>query len=485
MKNLSRLVAILFAAILIIALWTLVGCERPQVGQPDYNDPIADQSPYEPAEEFKYLVDFDNAMLNAESTVEELKAEGELPEEMSDVNFEEIATELGLDELQQEEITSEANDKMVHAHGRYKILGDEIGFWQGLAEVGTSEVKLPGHFPSDRWMGHLFIANPGAIVDMGMRGYEEMMEEMGEEDMNMMMPGMGEDAEMMYGWIGDEFLIFNLLNPDYDENAEATAENMPVYSLMGASTVEADFSGIDIMEMMLGNPIMMMLFGIMPERTEIEGYDAFLIPIPTFEGEMYDEMVTDEVREQLAMIPPMMAVQLPGYLLFGDQVSVEEAVGLFDESGTGTGRLATVEMESNLDISVQSFAPTNPGLWLKLLESPELQQLFIRFQTETAGLSELGTSRAAVIAQDGENLELDILTSRESIRLFEIVQEIIEDTPPETWEEMGQIFGEYLSEQGSFTPQMPPMEGETDDLTGADEQGDEKPGKDQEDEAPF
>jgi len=469
---------------MILAILTLIGCERPQVGQPDYQDPMADTSPFEPAGEFSYLVDFEGAMERAEARVGELKDEGELPEEMSELSFDEMVTELGLDQLQQEDIISEASEKMVHAHGRYRILGDEMGFWQGLTDVGTSEVKLPGHFPADRWMGHLFIANPAHIVDMAMQGYEEIMQEMEDEGMEGMMPGMmpgmDEDAEMMYGWLGNEFLVFNLLNPDYDENADPTPENMPVYSLMAAATVEADFSGIDVLEMTLGNPFTMMLFGLMPERTEIEGYDAFIIPFPTFEGEMYDEIVTDEMREDLATLPPMVAVQLPGYIVFGDQGSVMEAIGLFDENGTGTERLATVELEGNLDLTMRNFFPTNPGLWLKMLESEELQELFLRFQTETAGLGELGTSRAAIIAQDGENLELDILTSRESITMFQIVQEIIEDTPPETWEKMGQVFGEWLGEQGAYGTPPPPVELDMPDET------DGKPDKEeQEDRAPF
>ncbi len=454
MKKFTGIVTVILAILMLMAFWTMTGCNRPEVGSPEYHDPMTDQSPFEPADEFEYLVDITGAAERVAGMIEE----GELPSDV-EIDKESVVKELGLPGFEQENILAEANDKMVHAHGNYRVAEDEYGILMALAESGSAKVELQSHFPSDRWIGHVFIANPDDLLKFGLDALDLSLSDMNDD----MSGGMGfsmdldfflsmygfNDATDIYGWMGDELMMFDLTNPDFDPDTEPTAENVPLYTLLAISTDKPD-QALDLVEDFWTSMGMSMLFSVVPERTEIGEYDAIVIPPPSLEDTPMSEMFDEEQKKQFEELPSSVAVALPGYFLVGDEIAVGQAVDLFKEAGSETGRVATFEAEWNWDMGIANFTPTNLGTWMNIVESEELQDLLMEFYNETRDLGELGVSRGSVVVQTSETFEIDILTSRESIRMFEIIQEIIEETPDETWEELGRQFGEQMKKKSGM-----------------------------------
>jgi hypothetical protein len=373
------------------------------------------------------------------------------------------ADALGRFGLAQEEITAEANETMVHARGTYTIPGGDESFLAALAETGPAEVELPAHFPADRWMGDVFLANPGDLIEMGIASLEKGLAEMQEYmrgyqgqqggpsfgiDFFLGMYGIN-DAEDIYGWMGSEMHIATIVNPDYNPDEEPSPENVPWHSILAVSSRNPE-DGLDLMEDIGSGMLFTMMGGTNTERTEIEGHEAVIMPPPNVADSPFAELYTEEQLEMIANAPATAAVAVPGYLFVADEASILAALDIFNPNTSGTGRLATMEGEWNWDLTVDNFSPTNPGLWISMIESPELQDLLMEFYTRTKDLEEFGASRATVVVTDNEHFELDILTSRESIRLFEIVREIVDETPDETWEALGEQFGQWLQESGGM-----------------------------------
>ena len=454
---------VLLVILLGVAVGTAVGCGRPKVGTAGYKDPMADQSAYRPADEFKYLVDIKGAADSFSKVAEQTGMTSGLSKDES----EKLTESMGLPGFEQDSIMAEANDTVVHARGTYHLTTDDYGILESLAKTGPAEIKLPGYFPGERWIGHFFLAKPGALIESGFKAMEEELNKLSEQmpsdqggmsfSMNMDfflgMYGFG-SADEVYGWMGDEAMIFNLSNPDFDPDSAASNENVPIYTVLAVSSKEPE-KGLDMVENFWTGMAMSTLFQVKPERKTIGDYEAVVIPPPSFENSMFEEMVTQEQKEKMKDMPSTVAVAVPGYFFVGDQTSVEKALALFDPKGTGTGRMATLEGEWNLDLAVQNFTPGNPGVWLSLLQSEALKDVLMRLYNETKDLKELGVSRTTVVVTEGRKFELDMTTTRESIKLLEIVKKVAEETPDETWEQLGEEFGKWLKESsgaGAFGP---------------------------------
>jgi hypothetical protein len=460
MKFNANLIASLFLILSGLAVWTLIGCDRPQVGSPEYDDPILDTSPYEPAEEFTYLVDIEQTARVMGSNFQDIKEgmEGEgMPRGMEMPEFDSILEELGMSGLVKENITAEANESMIRAHGEYTIEDKDAYLIAGLSEIGTAEVRLPSYFPRDKWVGHVFIANPGDLVEIAMYAIETEMEAFmggsGGMDMEMALGMFGfDDPEDVYNWMGDEFVLFYLLNEDFDPDGETTYENVPFFTVLGLASENTE-NGLDVIENLIGNPLLAMS-GIDVDRDEFKGKDAVIISPPP--ADMFDDFLDEETMAQLEDAPDAIAVAVEDYILLADEFSMGAALDLISRDGSGTSRMASIEIESNLDAVLAQFDPSNPGPWVDFVESEEFQDLMMRLYNATRDLGELGTSRTTILIQDGENLDVDVLTSRESIRLFEIVEGIVAETPPETWQVLGEIFGETMAGQGGMGMEYDP-----------------------------
>lgn len=447
MKFNANLIASLFLILSGLAVWTLVGCDRPQVGSPEYDDPILDTSPYEPAEEYTYLVDIEQTTRIMGSNFQDIKEgmEGQdMPRGMEMPEFDSILEELGLSGLVQKNITAEANESMIRAHGEYTIEDKDAYLIAGLSEIGTAEVRLPSYFPRDKWVGHIFIANPGDLVELAMHAIETEMSGSGGMDLEMVLGMFGfDDPEDVYNWMGDEFVLFYLLNENFDPDGETTYENVPFFTVIGLASENTE-NGLDTIENLIGNPVLATA-GIDVDRDEFKGKDAIIMSLHP--AAMFEDFLDEETMAQLEDAPDAIAVAVEDYILIADEFSMEAALDLISRSGSGTSRMASLEIESNLDAILAQFDPSNAGPWVNFVESEEFQDLLMRFYNATRDLGELGTSRTSILIQDGEHLELDVLTSRESIRLFEIVEGIVAETPPETWQALGEIFGETMAEQ--------------------------------------
>lgn len=447
-------VAILSAAVLILLT---LGCEqRPKVGGPGYRDPMRDPTPYEPAEEFKYLVDLERATQRLEKEVEALEEAPDVPIGQSEVDV--AMDALGFSFLEQENLLAEANERMVHARGEYRLTTGEDTFLKGLSKAGASEVSLPGCFPEGRWMGHFFVSHPSDLIELMFAAIDESMAEMSEQmaeegapfqfslDMDTWARLYGLDsAAQAYEWMGDELVVFTLSNPDFDPTTTSDYSNMPSYSLLAVSS-DSPKDALDVFENVVDSTYTLLGMADMLERTKIGDFPALLIQAPTFEGSPFAEMLTEEDLGRLAQVPPAVVLAMPDYVLMGDKPSVEAALDVFDSSAMGTGRKATIEWEINWDLVLEGFMPSNPGLYMSLVResSPEMGDLMDRLYEATRDTEELGSSRATALVEDGEHFQLDVYTSRESIKLFESIQRVIDETPDETWEELGRRLGQAL-----------------------------------------
>jgi len=265
-------------------------------------------------------------------------------------------------------------------------------------------------------------------------------------DSSLRMAGI-DKRENAYNWMSDELLIFTLTNPAYNAKDKVTATNTPFYNLIAISSSSPD-KGLDLLQ-----GVMDLVYAFMGKPkdygpTELNGYKALLMPPADIDNSMVGQ--EGEAAKELAPLkdaPPAVAVAVPGYLLIADKPSIDTALAIFQKDGKGTGRLATIETAANLDIISQSFSPTNPGTILKLVgdQSPEVRDLLQKLYTATRDIKELGNSRLDIVFPNTTSMELDVNTSRESIKFFEAVQTVIRETPPETWEKIGNIFQNRMS----------------------------------------
>jgi len=467
MQKYAKLTVVLFVAMMFLAIWTMSGCKKPEVGSPGYQDPSADSSAFKPADEFKYLLDIDAAS----ERIAKIEESGEKPTDFTDMGPADLIAGMAEESIVQKNITAQANDKMVHVTGEYSLadlgLTDEENPLKYLADVGAAEVKLPNHYPAERYMGHLFIANLDDIIEkLVTQAAEESKAdtEKGADDPMSMMGGDFESGlaflgistkEEIYDWIGDELIMFSISNPGYDPEAELTPENTPSHSILAIAS-DAPDKGLELVSNLMGS-FMVQMMGYTSEESEITGHKAITLVPPDMENNpMYKDM--DEETKAMMMeqmgpmgeMPPIVMITMPGYVMIGDQQSVDAAVAAFTEEASGTGRMANVEVESNWDIAINNFSPSNPGVFLEMLESDELRDLLARFAAESANLEELGATRLSMVARDGQNFDIDLETSRESIKLLEIVRQIVSETDEPTWAALGEQFGKMMAgEQAS------------------------------------
>jgi hypothetical protein len=257
------------------------------------------------------------------------------------------------------------------------------------------------------------------------------------------------------------------LNTNFDPAGETNYENAPFYNLIGIAANNT-VNSLDAIEKILGNPMMAMA-GMQSERTELNGHDAVVLYPPS--PEMFRDYVDESQLEQLASIPASYFVVAGNYVLMGDEFSIAAALGAMNETGAGTGRLASMELEWNIDGFLTQFDPSNAGPWVELVESDEFQDLLLRFYDATRELEELGTSRYSMLMQDGENIELDVTTSKESLKFFQAIQGVIDETPPETWQVLGEMVGRIFMEQSGLNSEGMPDTGMGGEFTPDGDQG--------------
>ncbi len=205
----------------------------------------------------------------------------------------------------------------------------------------------------------------------------------------------------------------------------------------------------------------MMFLESMPEEGQIGGYDALIVEFPDLsemlEGMELDEDAMDQM-DALEDIPPLVCVAVPGYILMSDQPSMEALIGIYEAEAEGTGRLASLEFQVNWDLMIDNFSPDNPGMLLDMIDDPDLKELISKFYSEVKDLKELGMSLGTIVVTDSRNFELDILTTRESLKVLEAIEKIVEETPDETWEKLGEMFGEAMMGQGGMGAPVPDKE---------------------------
>jgi len=467
MKNYTRLSAVLLGIFIMLGVWTMAGCQKPEVGEPDYQDPMGDTSTFEPADEFKYLLDIDAA----QERVDKIAESGEMPEDLTNMGPADLIASMGAGNIIQKNVTSQASDKLVKVTGEYSLgelgLEDDENPMTYLADLGAAEVVLPNHFPQDRYMGHFFIANPDDLFEELIGGlaedYDKNMasqdKNKGSSGMDMMMGGDFETGLSMfgiesmddiYGWMGDELIVFNISNPDYDPEGELGAENTPAFQAFAIAADDPD-AGIELVDGMLQSFLFLML-GVQAEEGEIAGHNALIITPPPIEDNPMFEDMDKETLAAMSEISNFAAVSLPGYLMISDQPAIEAIVEAFDPEAAGTGRMAHIESEMNWDIAIDKFSPANPGMLISLIESDEVRELLTKFVARTSELEELGITRFSLLVRDGENFDVELLTSRESIELLEIVREIVEETDEEDWEAIGDQIDEIMEQPGFGAP---------------------------------
>ena len=449
-----------------------MGCQRPQVGSAGYKDPSLDQSPYKQADEFKYLVDIDQGIKN----LTEMGKSTSMPESisMSEKDIHRALETVGIHSIKEKTITAEANNSMIHAHGDYAVSTSEESLVGMMSKLGSVEIKLPTHFPKERLAGYMAIAHPGKMADIIIKSIDKSLGSFGAEmgapqgaqgaggssmALQMMLTMAGFDKpEEIYSWMGDEIVIFTLNNPSFDAKAEPSPANSPFFFLTAISSGKPD-DGLDVAEK-LGDFVFatMSEFGVKrPDgyaRSDFKGHHALIIPPPDFANSALAQMMTPDQLNQIKKekLPSTIVISIPGYLMIGDQPSVEAALSVFQEQAVKTNRTATFEAGANLDLITESFNPTNPGYILDLVggASPEIKTLMQKFYEATLDIRELGSSRFTLVAPDRTSLEADVTTSRESIRFFEAIQKVINETPQSTWESIGKSIGERMKQQGGM-----------------------------------
>ncbi|HDS30032.1 MAG TPA: hypothetical protein ENN67_03220 [Firmicutes bacterium] len=456
-----------FLIVFAITVCVLAGCGKPGVGTPGYNDPFEDKSPFRPAPEYEYLADLDlvkQAMMEGASELE--RSAGQLQgADIPDMDMTAVFASLGFDQLERKELSAEANESLIHAHSAYGFPSRGISLLTGMKEVGSAEVKLPAHFPRERLAGSMFFAKPGEMVEWSFENIEKTLNSAagsipgggqmtGSVSMDSIMQFMGfENASKIYDWMGDECVFFSLSNPDFDPQGEMTAENTAFFSLMAISS-DSPVKGIEVVQQMVMFPLVMMGMSDIVKRDKIGDYDSLIINPPSSSKlsrlGIFSEDNLKKMEDELQKLPPLVITAVEGYLFIGDKPSVETAIGIYNPESATTGRNATMEMEANWDLFMESLLSKNPGVWMGLVESlaPEVREVFDKLFVAVSDINELGVSRLSVKVE-GNTLHIDTWISKESVRLFETIGEALNEVPGKTWESIGRSLGEMLGSQRS------------------------------------
>ncbi|MFH1675939.1 MAG: hypothetical protein ABIC40_02855 [bacterium] len=457
---------VILPVICLLAIFTMslfgVGCKGMKP-KPSGKVPI-DTSQFQPADEFLYLVDFNKAADHLAARMEKFVPEEEKGNRDVRAEIQSTMDEMGLSMVVAEELKAEANNTTIRAYGRYKLPIKDYPDLSYFMDLGTANVVLPTHFKNDQYLGHFFIANPDKIILSALKSIDE---EFGSPSpgtpmafsLDQFFNIMGfESYNDAFKWMGSEFIAFHLANPDFDPNKtpkEGETLVTPIFSLV-ALAVNDERAALDTLETFVQFMQGMGMAGEedLYERKDLSGHDSIVITIPK---ELLLSMVPEEEKDKIGEIPQPVISAVTGYILFGDKDSVAAAVKAFGKS-SGTPRIATIESELNFDNALYHFVPTNPGTWFSIIEksSPEVQDLFKKIYDQTRDLGSLGISRMSIKIEDSERAALEIETSRESLKLFDIIWKIAEETDPEVWQELGKQFGQgFNPDSMGMSPGMP------------------------------
>jgi len=455
----TQYLAFLSAIISIAVALLLAGCpeQQPAPSGPSGEPPEVEQpeeatAEFQPAEEFEYLVDLESAvgkMMEADAMA--MGADDEMLDEMRE-ELEQV--------FNQEEITVEASDTIVRAHGEYSIdpakLAEEIGEnfpSELITGIGTAPVSFPTHFSADRRMMHLFVANPKLlgeiIVDLSMQFMDEVSGSMGgkEEDdgesgirvSDLMLNMLDVDEpEELTDWLGDEMVLLLLTNPDYDPELysdiedlsfEEVIENLPIYPII-ALAAEDSSQGLTIIENAVNFFFASGGARSEIERTEIEGVEAIMLPLETMADDMnfYNEQEASEFMTFMSRVGPSVAVAVPGYVLIGARPALLSALDAFDPDEDGEAGEATVQLAWNWDTMIEFYKAIDP------MESIDWEEEATEVEREmVADLDEfirdmgaVGMGVAELDMSETGDFTVDIVTSRESMGLIYVLSEIFE-----------------------------------------------------------
>ena len=462
-KGIAVLRIICLTAIFSLSIFG-IGCKGVKP-QPSGGAPV-DTSQFQQADEFLYLVDFNKAADHLAARLEKFVPEKEKGKTDVRAEIQSTMEEMGLSTVKAEELKAEANNTTIRAYGKYQLPVKEYPDLSYFTDIGTANVALPSHFSTDRYLGHFFIANPDKIVLSMLKAADK---ELGTPtpgspmvfsvDQFFKMMGF-ESYQDAFKWMGSEFVAFHLANPDFDPNKtykEGETPVPPIFSLIALATND-ERKALDTLETFAQFMQSMGIAGEgekLYERKDLGGHDSIVFNVPK---ELLESMVPESEKDKIGEIPPPVISTVPGYILFSDKDSVEAAIKAFGKPSEGTPRTATIETEMNFDNALYHFVPTNPGTWFSIIEksSPEVQDLFKKIYDQTRDIGPLGISRMSIKIEDSEHAALEIETSRESLKLFDILWKIAEETKPEVWEELGKQFGQSFN-PGSMgaSPGMP------------------------------
>lgn len=484
-RTIGSLVSI-WAVAAVLGSLLLAGCGG---GGPRYVDPVGEIGPCEPAEEFTYLADLPGGAL---SLCEDISEARKGMNEDAAAATSQIQTLLyGVTAMERDEIKAEASERMVHACAEYHIPRGVDNPLVCLCGAGRSEVRLPARFPSDRWIGHLFVANPGRMIQKAIESFEEQAEKLQEELEKAGLGGMGglsdlfsvdsmarmyglEKAEDFYDWMGDELVFFTLANPEFvpdsaeeeDSDAEPGADEgeeepatqqWPSYTLLALATPNPE-KGMDVYEAVIKVPMHLAGKGEKIRRDEIMGYEALILDVDPEENPFMAGL-DEEQLEVIKAAGPSCLAAVPGYLFIGNKVSLEAALEVFEPSARGTGRLTTVEAECNWDrMREYSMGKESSPSVIAGGPIPEVDEFLSSIREATAGINELGTSRYSLAVWTTGRMDLDVVTSRDSVRFYEAVSEVMEEKGDRMWKAVGRRFGEMMKE-AMTPPDMGSLEG--------------------------
>jgi len=434
------------AAALCVAVLLLAGCPARQQ-QPQPPAPVPDRTQWGPADEYKFLVDLRGGMTRV--LERENRSIGGDEESLS-VMQGELA-----DVFTQKSIMAEANEAMVRAHGEYSVDPEKLAGYLGggfpvglLGEIGTATVGLPSHLDVDRWVAHLFIANPGSIAESifeGLSGADkktesEDQETEGTDPLSLMVKAMGlEDVSDLYSWMTDEFFLVFIVNPDFDPEAiqspadltvEAFIGNPPICPIIAVSSDEPG-KGLDVLQTL--GTFLLGLGGtdLELERTTMGGFDALTLPVEDLADEMSfaDKNERDRFVLMLGNVGPSVAVSVPGYVLIGAPPAMEAALDALLPQPSGAGRSATVELAWNWDFLIGAYKSSYAAFVDDVVQDPAYEAIrepLGKLDRDIRELGELGVGSMSFAIQGDGNFDMDILTSKASIRLMGLIQQIFE-----------------------------------------------------------
>jgi len=426
------------------------GEETPQAEEHDAKPPVEVDE-----EQVSKLVDLEGFLADIDeqgpSLIEGMKQEmgsGAMPDEPIS-----LAQELG---LSQSGLETSIEGDMINAHGEYTFEAEDAPRLTAMAEAGPAEIVLPARFSEDIYSGHFFMARPGEIIENLITAADEaLQEEMGGQadeygmtmnlDFVLNMYGIM-DRDSLYGWMGDELVIFSLLNEDYTESDELDYGNSPFQFCLAIASDEPE-EGIELFKSVLNSMVFQMM-GMSTEDTEFEGYTALRIPPMDIENSQFAQMMPPEQLEKMADLPPGMMVAVPGYLLITTEPSMGTVIEAFSPGSRGTGRTASMEAQINWDHLVTNMDPSNPIAAEQMADYPTLMELMEKIHEETRDLDyDPGMSRMTINVTDPVSFTMDILTSAGSIALMEEMDVLFDEIPSEMWEQIGNEFGQAANQQ--------------------------------------